>query len=329
MKNNKKVIIYKTPKGKEALDVKLEKETVWLSQKQMSLLFKKNKKTISEHIRNVFREGELKEKSVVRKFQTTASDGKKYSVNHYNLDVIISVGYRVKSQRGVDFRIWASSVLRDHIVKGYTINQKRLKENQNLKLGELERAVKLFKKAQNNKLLNESEAKGLLKIITDYANSWILLERYDKGKLKIKDKKTKKGKIFEYEDVLSVIREFKENLIKKKEASDIFGREREGGLEGILGNIGQSFDGKQLYPNIESKAAHLLYFVIKDHPFIDGNKRIASLLFVLFLKRNNYLLDKKGEKKINDNALVALALLVAQSNPKEKETMIALITNLL
>ncbi len=328
MKNNK-IVIYKTPKGKEALDVKLEKETVWLSQKQMSLLFKKNKKTISEHIRNVFKEGELKENSVVRKFQITASDGKKYSVNHYNLDVIISVGYRVKSQRGVDFRIWATSVLRDHIVKGYTINQKRLKENENLKLGELERAIKLFKKAQNNKLLNESEAKGLLKIITDYANSWILLEKYDKGKLKKKKKKTKKGQIFDYEETKFVIEKFKKNLIRKKQASNIFGRERDDDFEAILGNIKQSFSGKELYPNIESKAAHLLYFVIKDHPFTDGNKRIASLLFILFLKRNGYLFNKKGEKKINDNTLVALALLIAQSDPKEKEVMIALITNLL
>jgi prophage maintenance system killer protein len=243
--------------------------------------------------------------------------------------VIISVGYRVNSQRATDFRIWATKTLKDHLVKGYTINENRLKQR-DTKLKELEKVIRLFQDAKRSKLLNQSEADGLLYVITEYANTWILLNKFDQDKIAIKGKGAKEKSILDYEKARNEIFELRKKLVREKEAADIFGTERGGhGLEGILGNLNQSFGGKALYPTIEIKAAHLLYFVIKDHPFVDGNKRIGSFLFIAYLSQNQYLSRKNGEKKINDNALVALALLVAQSNPKDKEMMIALITNLL
>ena len=324
---NTNLVIYTTPSKDITIPVQMDGDTVWLSQKQMAELFQKDVRTINEHIQNVFKEAELSQNSVIRKFRITANDGKKYDTILYNLDVIISVGYRVKSQNGTRFRIWATQTLRDHILRGYTINENRLKDAQNLKLKELEKAVVLLKRAANKQVLHAGEAKGLLKIITDYTDSWILLQRYDQGKLKLQ--RSKKSGDLSYEEAMTYISALKDDLQKKKEASDLFGNERGSALQAILGNLAQSFGGKEFYPSLEEKAAHLLYFVIKDHPFTDGNKRIGSFLFVWFLARHNYLLDKKGEKKINDNTLVALALLVAESKPTEKETMIKLITNLL
>ncbi len=328
--NNTNLVIYTTPTKDVTIPVQIEGDTVWLTQKQMAELFQKDIRTINEHIRNVYKEGELSQNSTIRKFRIVQTEGSREverEIEAYNLDVIISVGYRVKSQNGTRFRIWATSVLRDHILKGFTINQKRLKEAQNLKLAELEKAVSLLKRAAGNQLLGAGEARGLLKIITDYTDSWILLQQYDKGKLKLQ-RGHRNGDIT-YEHAVADIAALKNDLQKKKEASDLFGNERGESLRAIIGNLAQSFGGRALYPSLEEKSAHLLYFIIKDHPFTDGNKRIASLLFVWFLARNNYLLDKKGEKKINDNTLVALALLVAESKPAEKETMIKLITNLL
>jgi death-on-curing family protein len=214
------------------------------------------------------------------------------------------------------------------LVKGYTINEKRLQQR-DAKLQELEKVIHLFQDAKNSKLLSQSEADGLLQVITDYANSWVLLQKYDQEKIEVKKKTVKEKSILDYTKAKDAITQLKNNLLKKKEATDIFGVERSHGLEAILGNLNQTFSGKALYPSIEQKAAHLLYFVIKDHPFVDGNKRVGSFLFIAYLAQNKYLTNKNGEKKINDNALVALALLVAQSHPKEKELMIALITNLL
>ncbi len=323
--NKGKIMIYKTKDNKISLDVRLEKETVWLTQKQMAKLFNRDVRTVNEHIKNVFKEGELNKSSVIRKFRITAADGKSYTTNFYNLDVIISIGYRVNSFRGTQFRIWATKTLKSHLVKGYTINQKRLKETN---LNEFEQAVKLVKRTIGNKKLDTKEAKGLLKVITDYANSWILLQKYDKRQLEIK-KTTKVKHDFDYSEVVSMIEKLKIKLVNKKQASELFGTEREQGLKGILGNINQGFNGQQLYPSIEQKAAHLLYFTIKDHPFIDGNKRIGSFLFIMFLAENSYLFNKQGEKKFNNNALVALALLIAESNPRDKNTMIKLIANFL
>jgi len=322
------IVIYKTKNGQARLDVNLKNETVWLSQKQMSSLFDKNIRTINEHIKNVFKEKELEENSVIRKFRITATDGKSYETNFYNLDVIISVGYRVKSKRGTEFRIWATRVLRDHLLKGFTVNEGRLKNHQ-AKLSELESAIRLLQHAMNSKKLLKSEAEGLLKVIADYANSWILLQKYDEGKLAVPRKISRLRRELDLAESRKAYAELKKNLMKSKRATDIFGQERGHAFEAIIGNLNQSFGGKKLYPNIEQKAAHLLYFVIKDHPFIDGNKRIASFLFILFLSQNNALLGKNGERKINDNTLVALALLVAESAPKEKDVMIALISNLI
>ncbi len=324
--NKGEIIIYQPKTGGPRFEVELEKESVWLTQDQMAHLFDKGRSTITEHINNVFREKELNEKSVCRYFRRTGSDGKVYEVKYYNLDVIISVGYRVKSKRGTDFRIWATNVLRTHLIKGYTLNQKRLRETQ---LTDLEQAVALVKNALETKKLKGAEAKGLLEVITKYAQSWLLLQKYDEDKLVLPVKQAKPKYELDYNQAISAISDLKNNLLAQKQATDIFGNERGEALAGIIGNLYQTFGGKVLYPSIEAKAAHLLYFIIKDHPFSDGNKRIGSFLFIVFLSRNNYLLDKKGESKINDNALVALALLIAASDPKQKDVLVKLVMNFL
>lgn len=323
------IIIYEDKKGHAKLEVNLQNETVWLSQAQMSELFGKNVRTISDHVKNIYKEGELEEKGSVIAKSGNSGIGLVKPTNYYNLDVIISVGYRVKSQQGTQFRIWATQTLREYILKGYALDQKRIQERKDHDLKELEGAIHLLQNAMKSKQLDQSEAEGLLQVITEYANTWVLLQKYDEGNIKVKKKKVKKIVSVDYADALDAIAELKNNLIKKKEATDFFARERGHGLEGILGNIAQTFGGKELYSSIEEKAAHLLYFIIKDHPFVDGNKRSGAFLFILFLHKNNYLMNKKGEKKINDNALVALALLIAESKPQEKDVMTALVTNLL
>jgi len=323
------VVIYKTKDGQAKLEVNLREETVWLTQKQIAELFGTQRPAVTKHLKNIFKSSELYENSVSSILEHTAADGKKYKTAFYNLDAIISVGYRVNSQRATQFRIWATKVLRDHLLKGFTLNEKRLKEQKTIKLQELENAITLLQNAIANRELKKVEAEGLLKVITDYTNSWLLLQKYDEGKLAIQKKTPKYKRKLDYSWTKEAIAELKHNLMKKKQATEIFGQERGYGLEAIIGNLNQSFGGKKLYPTLEEKAAHLLYFTIKDHPFVDGNKRSASFLFIEFLARNNFLFRKSGERKINDNTLVALALLVAESDPKEKDAMIALITNLL
>ena len=319
------IVIYNSKEGPK-LDVRLEEDTVWLTQKQMALLFDKGIPTINEHIKNVFKEGELKENSVIRKFRITASDGKIYETNFYNLDVIISVGYRVKSLRGTQFRIWATKTLKEHLVKGYTINEKRLLQAKN-QLQELQGTISFLEEKSKNKLLTGQEQE-ILNLLSNYSKTLTLLEKYDKEKLNL-IRKTKSKFQLKYEETIKVINGIKNDLINKNEASDLFGQENSSKFKGILGSIYQTFGKKELYPSLEEKAAHLLYFIIKDHPFVDGNKRIASFLFVYFLDKNNFLYRKNGEKKINDNALTALALLIAISNPKDKDVLIKIITNLI
>ena len=327
VKKENQIIIYEGNDKKVHLEVTLNDNSIWLTQMQLAFLFQTERSVVTKHIQNIFRSGELFEKSNVQKMHIASSDK---PVRFYSLDIAISVGYRVNSKRATQFRIWATGVLRDHILRGYTINKKRLTESRTVKLKELEKIVALFQGVIHSRSLSEPEAKGLLAVVADYAQSWVLLQQYDAGSLKIK-KGTRKGIVaISKEEAIDAVTTLRKYLAKKKEGSAIFGVERQAGsLAGILNGINQSFGGKELYPSIEEKAAHVLYFIIKHHPLIDGNKRIASLLFIVFLSKNHYLHKKNGEKKINDNALVALALLIAESKPIEKETMVSLITNLL
>jgi death-on-curing family protein len=273
----------------------------------------------------VFKEGELNKKSNMQKLHIANSDK---PVAHYSLDVIISVGYRVNSKRGTQFRQWATQRLKDHLVKGYTLNEKRLQQVlQNMQ--QLEQAVKLIRQSGNSGQLSEVEARGLLDIITNYTHSFILLNQFDSNSLP--DEKLNENITYEikYSEAVKAIVELKKQLMKKKEASGLFGNERDHGFESALNSVVQTFGGEYLYKSIEEQAAHLLYFVIKNHSFTDGNKRIGAFLFVWFLEKNKHRFKKTGELKINDNALVALALLVAQSNPDDKEIMIKLVINLI
>jgi len=317
------LILYQTEDGQTQIDVRLEDETVWLSQAQIQELFGRERSVITKHINNVFKEGELVKERVCAKFAHTANDGKTYQVTCYNLDVIISVGYRVKSQQGTRFRIWATSVLRDHLVRGYTLNQKRLAEKG---LDEARQMLALLGNTLKGHELVSDKGLAVLDIVNTYARTWQLLWQYDEDSLPGPEKATGKDqKIPDLDTVRSAIGSLKAGLLEKSEATDIFGRERNNSLAGILGAIRQTFGGQDLYPTVEEKAAHLLYFIIKDHPFTDGNKRIATFLFLLFLRVNG-LLD---EQHFSNRALVALTLLTAASDPDHKDLLIRLIINLL
>lgn len=320
------IIIYQSKGGKVSLDVKLSKETVWLAQSQIASLFNTERSVITKHLRNIFGSKELDRDLVCAKIAHTAADGKIYKTQFYNLDAIISVGYRVNSKRATQFRIWATKALKDHILKGYTINQQRLAESQD-KFKELQNAIAFLQEKSQKKELKGQE-KEILSLLSNYAKTFSILEQYDKRILK-KPKGKKPEFILEYQDCVKIIFELNKELVTKKGAGGLFGNEVNNKFESIAKNLYQTFGGKELYKTIEEKAAHLLYFVVKDHPFLDGNKRIGSFLFVYFLDKNKYLYREIGEKKINDNALAALAILIAESNPKEKEQMIALISQLL
>lgn len=320
-----KIIIFKTAKGPD-LEVHLEKETVWLTQNQIAVLFGTQRPAITKHLNNIFKSKELDKDSVSSILELTASDGKRYKTQFYNLDAIISIGYRVNSKRATQFRVWATRILNQYLVKGYAINNTRLIEAEN-RFQELQATIDFLKVKMSHKSLSGQE-KGIFNLLADYSKTLTLLEKYDTEEIII----SKKGKgkfVLEYSTAVKIIKEIKVVLMERKEASDIFGVDVQNGLRAILGNILQTFDKKELYPSIEEKASHLLYFIIKDHPFIDGNKRIASFLFIYFLDKNNYLFRENGEKKINDNALTALALLIAVSDPKEKDKLIKIITQLL
>jgi prophage maintenance system killer protein len=317
------VVLYRTKDGQTALDVRLEGDTVWLTQAQMAKLFENTKQNISLHTRNIFRERELAEKTVVKESLTTAPDGKKYRTKYFNLDVIISIGYRVKSKRGTQFRIWATQTLKDHLVRGYTLNRQRFEENAR----ELEAALTLVRNTAGREALTGDQGRGLVDVISRYTRTFLLLQRYDEGLL-TEPKGTAGGTLPAKSQARSDIAALKKDLITRREAGPLFGQERDAGLESILGNLEQSVLGAPAYPSIESKAAHLLYFVIKNHPFSDGNKRIGSFLFVDFLNRNGQLF-RNSEPVINDVGLAALALLVAESDPKDKEIVIHLIMNML
>ena len=315
------LILYQSDDGKTTVDVRLQDETVWLSQAQMVDLFQKTKQNISLHIRNLFREGELQEEAVVKESLTTGVDGKRYKTKFYNIDVIISVGYRVKSVRGTQFRIWATSILKDHLVKGYTLNQKRLAEKG---FGEIRQMLELMSSTLQIHELVTDEGRIILDIVSSYSRTWQLLWQYDEGSLGVPKKNDKEQIIFNLDTVRSAISSLKTKLLNKGEGTDIFAHERGDALGGILGAIRQTFGGQDVYPTVEEKAAHLLYFIIKDHPFTDGNKRIGSFLFLVFLRGNGFtssIPDSRG--------LVALTLLIAASAPEQKDLLIRLVMNLL
>ena len=296
------------------LEVNLKDETVWLNTEQIAELFDRDYKTIRKHIKNALQE-ELANQEVVAKFATTAADGKTYQIEHYNLDMIISIGYRVKSKNGVIFRKWATKVLKEHLLKGYSINQKRLDY--------LEKTVKLIDIAGRiDSKLENSDAKEIIKVINNYSKALNLLDDYDHKKL-TKPKGTNNNTKITYEECINII-----NKLKFSNDSNLFALERDKGLQSIINNIYQSFDGVDLYLTIEEKAANFLYLITKNHTFIDGNKRIAATLFIYFLEFNNMLYNN-NEKVIDNNTLVALTLLIAESNPKEKDILVDLVMNFL
>ncbi|MBU1038753.1 type II toxin-antitoxin system death-on-curing family toxin [Patescibacteria group bacterium] len=327
--NRGEVIIYQ-PTGKiSSLEVRLNKDTVWLTLQQMADLFNRDKSVISRHLTNIYKEKELNKSATVAKYATVQNEGNrqiKRALEYYNLDAIISVGYRVNSKQGTRFRVWASKVLKDHLVQGFTLNQNRLKDQTGLSFKKLEQAVSVLQNTLLNRYLDREEAIGLLQVITDYTQSWLLLHSYDQGVLPALAKELQNIKYrLSYDQAVPAISELKNQLVDKKQASDLFGLDKSNSLVGILAAVNQTYAGRELYFSLEDKAAHLFYLIIKDHPFVDGNKRIASFLLIIYLARNNYLLNKKGQRKIADTTLVALALLVASSQPKQKDIMIQLV----
>lgn len=326
-KQGQQIVIYKAQDGQTHLEVQLQNETLWLTQKQMSVLFDKNIMTINGHINNVYEEGELKRKPTIRKSLIVQTEGKRQitrSVEHYNLDVIISVGYRVKSKQGVQFRIWASNVLKDYLIKGFSINEKRLQEKTQ-QIEELKKVVYLQEKVFSAHALQQDEAEGLLKVIAEYMQALDILDDYDHQRLKLPQKPAKAVHHITYSEAKKAI----QKLGEQTGASGLFAKEKDDSFKGSLENIYQTFDGKDLYPSIEEKAAHLLYFVIKNHSFTDGNKRIAAFLFVWFLDLNKHLFDAIGQKRLADNALVALTLMIAESDSGDKDMMIKVVVNLI
>ncbi|MDA3840509.1 MAG: virulence protein RhuM/Fic/DOC family protein [Patescibacteria group bacterium] len=325
-KNKGEIIIYQTSKNEVDLKVRLENNTIWLDVYQIAKVFDIDRTGVVRHIQNIYKTGELIKKSTCAKIAQVAKDGKVRNMDVYNLDIIISVGYRVNSKKATNFRIWATSILKDYLVKGYSINKQRLVENQK-RFRELQETIGFLERKSKSKILEGQEGE-ILGILADYSKTLTLLEEYDKSKLKTIKGRDGKFKL-DLKKSLNIVEELKKELIKKREAGEIFGNLKDKSFNGVIGNIYQTFGGKDLYSDLNSKAAHLLYLIIKDHPFSDGNKRIASFLFIYFLDKNDYLYRKNGEKKINDNALVAIALLVAESDPKEKEMIVKLIINLI
>lgn len=310
--------------GSGSIEVRIEHESVWLSQEQMARLFERERSVITKHLRNVFRDEELVEESVCAKFAQTAGDGKTYQTRFFNLDAILSVGYRVNSKRGVQFRQWASRILKDYLVRGYALDRQRLEHNAR----ELEAALRLVRRTLSNVELAREAGSGLAEIVVRYTQTFLWLQRYDEGLL-TDPRGHPGGALPPLDEARAGIATLKADLVAKGQASALFGLERDDGLAALLGNLDQTAFGAPAYPTLESRAAHLLYFVVKNHPFADGNKRIGAFLFAGFLHRNDRLFGADGSPVVNDVGLAALALLVAQSRPAEKDVLIRLIMNML
>ena len=322
MDNRGKIVIYQTKDGKTSIDVKLENETVWLTQAQMADLFQKDRTVIGRHINNVYREGELERDITCAKFAHMGSDNdQQYETAVYNLDVIISVGYRVKSQRGTQFRIWANKILKDYLIKGYAINQ-QVKAAQ---LEDLKSTVRLLSNVIEHKQLTLDEANGLLRVITDYTYGLDTLDKYDYQQLEVDSTTPTEEFRATYEEAMEAI-----HLLQKKfGSSDLFGNEKDQSFKSSINTIYQTFGGEELYPSIEEKAAMLFYLVVKNHSFSDGNKRIAAFLFLWFLEKNGILYKSDGSKLIGNNTLVALTLMIAESRTEEKDVMVKVVINLI
>ena len=306
------------------VEVRLEGETVWLSQGQMAELFGTSTDNVSLHLKNIFTDKELDERATTEDFSIVRQEGTrqvKRLLKHYNLDAIISVGYRVSSARATQFRIWATRVLRQHLVDGYTLSQRRLQERGI----EFEQAVSLLARTLTNQQLVNEDGRAVLQVISDYARSWSLLQAYDEQNLTGQSAAQRGMRVLELDAVLPAIAQLKAELIAKGEATDLFGQLRGDGLTSAIATIEQGFGDELFYPNVASRAAHLLYFVIKNHPLADGNKRTGSFLFLWYLRLNQHLLARPLDSLVNDNTLVALALLVAESAPAQKELMVKLV----
>jgi len=322
-KNLKEISTAKVVLYRNKFEVRLKKETVWLSLNQMAGLFERDKSVISRHLHNIFKTKELSRKSVVANFATTAADGKTYQVKYFNLDAIISVGYRVNSKRGTHFRIWATSVLRKHLVEGYTINKKRLQAQAN-RIQKLRETVSLLGNVARMEGVSQ-EIKGIIQIIQEYSRALEILDDFDRQRLSV-PKGTKKAKFeLTYEEARMII----DTMRQRFKDSPLVGQEKDKSFKGSIAAIYQTFKGEDVYPTVEEKAAHLLYFVTKNHSFVDGNKRVAAAIFICFLQRNGILLRNDGTPRIDENALVALTLMIAASKPQDKDIMIKVILNLL
>ena len=321
MRTDNQIIIYTSPENHTEVTVKIEDDTVWLTQAQMAELFDTTPQNITLHMKNIYGDGELVEDATCKDFLQVRKEGKRNverMQKFYNLDAIISVGYRVNSKRGTAFRIWATSRLKEYLVEGYSINQSRLDE--------LGKTIRLLTEKWKN--IDHDEAKWLLDIIASYTESFILLNQYDSGSLGARGSEDITY-IIDYADAKPAIDSLRATLLEKSEATPLFGNEKDTSFVGILSSVIATFDGIALYPTIEEQAAHLLYFIIKDHPFTDGNKRIGAFLFIWFLEKNRHRFRQDGDVKINEAGLTTLALLIAQSDPKEKEMMVKLVVNLI
>jgi len=324
------VVVYEEKGGRVRLEVRLEGETVWLSLTQMAELFGRDKSVISRHLRTVFGTGEVSRAATVAENATVQREGGREvsrQVEYFSLDAVLSVGYRVNSKRGTQFRIWATGKLREHLLRGYTLNERRLREKG---MGEMEQAVGLLARTLKRHELVTDEGRAVLDVVEQYARSWRLLLEYDERRLAEAPLHPRKPTgTLALESARSAIGSLRQAVAASGSAPGLFGQERGDQLGAILGNVEQTFDGAPLYPSVQARAAHLLYFLIKDHPFSDGNKRIGTLLFLEYLRRNAMLVRADGAFRVADNTMVALALLVAESEPKQKDLMIRLVLSLL
>lgn len=324
------VLVYEAPDGEVRVEVRLERETVWLTQRQMAALFDTSTDNVGLHLRNIFASNELEEPATTEDFSVVQTEGKRRvqrSLKHYNLDAIISVGYRVNSTRGVSFRQWATHTLRDHLLRGYTLNERRLRERG---LNEIEQTLDLLARTLTTYELVTGEGRAVLDVVQQYSRAWRLLLEYDERRLAaVPARPVAPAATLSLAEAREAITQLRQSLANRDEAGSLFGEERGEGLAGILGAIEQTFDGQPLYPSAQIRAAHLLYFTIKDHPFTDGNKRIGSLVFLDYLRRHGLLMRPDGSPRLADNTIVALALLIAASDPAQKDLMVRLTLNLL